>query len=212
MRDSDSRIVRAERFAKIWWQSRADAGKSQEYLALGLGVSKKTIQNWEKGLSSPSFFQAEEWFHLLCLNPAKYYIEFLYPNLSESLTGENEADLDEILIKLIKNLSIAEKKELIYLMSCAHGSSWHAVLQLFTMHCQTSLQSRATAARTILENYEIEEKSGKLVNRDAVKPDVKLLKSALQQCKIAAQNNCFSYVPIVCAEDKAFSASEENKN
>lgn len=48
MYESESRIERVKRFAKIWWKSRADAGKSQEFMALSLGVSKKTIQNWEK--------------------------------------------------------------------------------------------------------------------------------------------------------------------
>ena len=41
------RKERADRFAKIWWKSRANMGVSQEYMALGLGVSRKTIQNWE---------------------------------------------------------------------------------------------------------------------------------------------------------------------
>lgn len=56
MYDNESRIERAKRFAKVWWKSRDDVGKSQEFMALSMGVSKKTIQNWEKGLSSPNLF------------------------------------------------------------------------------------------------------------------------------------------------------------
>ena len=41
----EPRIDRVKRFSKIWWQSRADMQKSQEFMALSLGVSKKTIQN-----------------------------------------------------------------------------------------------------------------------------------------------------------------------
>lgn len=196
MCDDNSRIERAKRFSKIWWQSRADAGKSQEFVALGLGISKKTIQNWEKGLSSPNLFQSVEWFKLLGLNPTKYYFEFLYPNLFNGKTLENETQLDELIINLIKNMSIVEKRELIYLMSGAHGSSWTALLQLFAVYCQISFQSRVTAARVILESYEIEEKSSKLINQDKLKPDIDLLKLAIEQCKLAAQKGQMGYSTI----------------
>lgn len=49
----DNKSDRVKRFAQIWSLSRADTGKTQEYMANGLGVSKKTIQNWEKGASAP---------------------------------------------------------------------------------------------------------------------------------------------------------------
>ena len=48
MNQEDARISRATRFAKIWWKSGPTLENPQEFMALGLGVSKKTIQNWEK--------------------------------------------------------------------------------------------------------------------------------------------------------------------
>ena len=39
MYDNESRIERAKRFAKVWWKSRDDVGKSQEFMALSMGVS-----------------------------------------------------------------------------------------------------------------------------------------------------------------------------
>ncbi len=206
----ESRIERAKRFSKMWWKSRADSGKSQEFMALGLGVSKKTIQNWEKGLSAPNLFQAAEWFRLLGLNPTKYYMEFLYPQFFEGRNRQhNEAELCEILSHLIKNTSAKEKKELIYLMSGTHGSSWIALLQLLAAHCQTSLQARAVVARTILETYEIEEKTGQLINKAEITPDIDLLKLAISQCKKAAQNGQKGYSIELC-EDPQIN-KEKNK-
>ena len=46
MSEKESRAERIKRFARIWALSRGNAGKSQEFMASGLGVSKKTIQNW----------------------------------------------------------------------------------------------------------------------------------------------------------------------
>ena len=45
---------RERQFAKIWADSRVDAGKTQDYMAKGLGVSKKTIQNWENDVRKPA--------------------------------------------------------------------------------------------------------------------------------------------------------------
>ncbi len=203
------RIDRAKRFSKIWWKSRADAGKSQEFVALNLGVSRKTIQNWEKGLSAPNLLQASDWFQLLGLNPTKYFMEFLYPQIFEEkdLTHDEEK-LCETLLKLIRNISTKEKKELIYLMSGIHGGSWIALLQLLAAYCQTSLQARATVARMILENYEIEEKMGKLTNKSEVVPDIELLKLAISQCKQAAQKGQKGYTLMFCEDSK----SSKNKN
>lgn len=211
MYDEKSRIERVKKFARIWWKSRANSKKSQEFIALGLGISKRTIQNWEKGLSAPNLFQASEWFNLLGLNPIRYFLEFLYPNLFNTTKSENEAELDEMLINLVKNLSIVEKKQLIHLMSGAHGGSWSALLQLIFVYSKTSLQSRVAAARTILENYEIEEKNGKLMDTKELNPDLDLLKLALSQCKLAAQNGNSEYSTLVFSENEYHLKSTVNE-
>lgn len=211
MYEDESRIERAKRFAKIWWQSRYDAGKSQEFIALSMGVSKKTIQNWEKGLSSPSLIQASEWFQVLGLNPLKYFLEFLYPNFSEAVNSKDEIEQDKILMSLIKSMSAFEKSELIYIMSGAHGSSWPALLQLFSAYCQMSLQSRAIISRAILENYEIEEEVGNLVNENKIKPDFKLLKSAIMFCKAAVQKGLKGYSTVFFNKVKDENNNEDEK-
>lgn len=204
MYNDKSRIERAKEFAKIWWQSRYDSKKSQEFMALSIGVSKKTIQNWEKGLSSPNLFQATEWFNALGLNPLKYYLEFLYPNFSKKINSENEKELDEILIDLIKTMSIIEKKELIYIISGSHGSPWAVLLQLFYTYCQTSLQSRALLSKLLLKIYEIEEQIGKLTNKNKIKPDFEFLKSAILKCKNAAKNGDKGYSVTFLSKEEKF--------
>lgn len=204
MNDGERRVDQAIRFSKIWWKSRADAEKSQEYMALGLGVSKKTIQNWEKGIAAPNLYQGFEWFQLLGLNPLRYYLEFLYPCLfNEDDDNQNDKKINEALISLIENFSPLEKKQLLYLIAGDHGSSWYALLQLFTAHCHTSMQSRASTARLILENYEIENKNNKLVCPDDVKPDMSILNQAISQGKQAAMKNNKGYVASATGDDKA---------
>lgn len=197
MVEEESRIERVRRFSKIWWQSRADSGKSQEFLALGLGVSKKTIQNWEKGISAPDLFQGSEWFRILGLNPLPYYLSYLYPTLfGEIVPDEDDKKVEETVIKLIKDSTITEKRELLYLMSGKHGSSWYVLLQMLTAHCHTSMQSRVTAARIILENYEMEAKTDNLVCTDRVEPDLTMLSHAIEQGKLAVQKRENGYTMV----------------
>ncbi|MGN1138732.1 MAG: helix-turn-helix transcriptional regulator [Ruminococcus sp.] len=190
----ETKVERAKRFAKIWWSSRADAGKSQEYMAIGIGVSKKTIQNWEKGVSSPSLLQSVDWFNLLGKNPLHYYLAFLYPTLFGDLSPQaDDEKIEEALIELIKDSTSIEKRQLLYLMSGSHGSSWYCLLQMFTAHCHTTMQCRVTTARNIKENYEMNEKRGDLVCPENVRPDLSVLEAAINQGKQAVFENKSEY-------------------
>lgn len=190
----ESRIQKMQRFSRIWCKSRADAGKSQEYMAMGLGVSKKTIQNWEKGVSSPNLFQSAEWFELLGLNPLTYYLAFIYPWLFDTLSTESDdQNIEEILVTLIKDSTPKEKRELLYLMIGDHGSSWYSLLQMFTAHCHTTMKSRVAASRIILENFEMEKELGLLVCKENVMPDMQMLKYSISQGKNAVENNNYGY-------------------
>ena len=183
----ESRIDRVSRFSKIWWQSRADADKSQEFMALSLGVSKKTVQNWEKGISAPDLFQGSEWFRILGINPLPYYLAFLYPDLFGDISPDKpDEDLDLALHHLIDQATPMEKRQLLFLMAGKHGSSWYALLQMFTAHCHTSMQCRVATARIVLDNYEMQQGTGELVCTENVPPNLDVLRNAIESGKTAA--------------------------
>lgn len=193
----ESRIDRVSRFSKIWWQSRADADKSQEFMALGLGVSKKTVQNWEKGISAPDLFQGSEWFRILGLNPLPYYLAFLYPDLFGDISPDkSDEELNLALHHLIDQATPIEKRQLLFLMAGKHGSSWYALLQMFTAHCHTSMQCRVGTARIVLDNYEMQQETGELVCTDNVAPDLDVLRNAIESGKSAAQQKRPGYTTV----------------
>lgn len=173
-----------KRFAQIWAISRIDAGKTQDFMAKGLGISKKTVQNWENGVTAPDFFMGSEWFRVLGINPLPYYLSYVFPVLFADISPNDSDDsIEQALILLIKNSTPIEKRELLYLMAGRHGSSWYSLLQMFTAHCHTSMKSRVGVARNILENFEIESATGQLVCETNVMPDIEMLRNAISEGK-----------------------------
>ena len=184
MNSNETATERAQRFAKIWEQSRADAGKTQDYMAKGLGVTRKTIQNWEKGETAPDLFMGSEWFRVLGINPLPYYLAFVYPEKFEGVEpGDSDEIIDAAIMTLVGNSTDREKRELLFLMGGKHGSPWYSLLQMFTAHCHTSLKSRINVARMIVDNYEMEAEAGELVCEDNVRPDIEMLKRAIEESK-----------------------------
>ncbi len=185
--DNNETVVKISQVLK---KSRKASGKTQDYIAKKLGVSKKTIQNWEKGITCPDLIQWEMWFKSLGQNPLPYYLSVQYPWLNEDITDINDdSKIEDDLAQLIHTMPTIEKKELLFLMSGLHGSSWYSLLQMFTAHCHTTMQSRVAAARIILENYEMESRTGEIVCKGQIMPDTRMLRHAINQGKQAAQNN-----------------------
>ena len=81
-------------------------------------------------------------------------------------------------------------------MAGRHVSPWYSLLQLFTAHCHCSLRSRVTAARTILENYEMDQASGTSVCPDNIQPDMKMLHHAVEEGKQSVFNQLTGYTNI----------------
>lgn len=182
----EDRIDRIQRFARMWWQSRAEGRKSQEYMALALGVSKKTIQNWEKGMSAPDLFQGAEWFRVLGLNPLRYFSGFLYPDMTGNTDSEKEATVtSEALHSIIDSLSTDEQKDLLFMLTGSHGSTRRGVLEMMTAYCHISLGSRVGVARQVLEQYQMASANDALVCPDERQPAVALLETSIDAAKQA---------------------------
>ena len=195
---AEEQTDRSRRFANIWVTSRADAGKTQAEMADGLGISRKTVQNWESGVTAPDLFTGCEWFRFLGLNPLPYYLAYLFPEFFDGVAPEeNDEALSNALMEIVSNMKVEEKRQLLYLMAGRHGSPWYSLLQMFTAHCHTSMRSRVNVARAVLDNYEMEARTGDLVCPDNIGPDLELLRESIEQGKKAAMDRSSAYKPIL---------------
>lgn len=173
-----NQIEIAEGFAQMWRKSREDAGKSQDFMAKALGVSKTTVQNWEAGTSCPNQMKGFEWFRALGLQPLPYYLELFYP-ASDTISSEEDKKIEEALIKYAKALRPSERKKLLFVVYGQHGSEFEELLEMLVAYFHTPDENRITVAQNVCTNFEIAQATNKLVAKDSIMPDIKLVKNAI---------------------------------
>ena len=103
---------------------------------MAMGISKKTVQNWEKVLSSPDLYQCLEWFRVLELNPMTYLMEFLYPEADGGASGD----------MLTLALTPRQKESVKYIYTGSHGSPPTALTELMLAYIALPLEQRAALA------------------------------------------------------------------
>lgn len=185
---------RKQRFVSIHKNARLSANRSQEYMALELGVSKKTIQNWEKGVSMPDFFQSLEWFRALNINPFAYYMELIDPYKMQELSPANDdEDIDKALRELYPLFSPKTKRALLFLFMGKHGSPAYSVLQLMLCHLHLPIKDRVNDAISVYHKYITEKRLGSIICKDNILPDEKHLECAIEKATTSLYNNESSY-------------------
>lgn len=174
-----------DRFAKIWRVSRDKAGVSQDTIAKRLGVSKKTVQNWESGASSPSQVMGFKWFDELGVQPMPYYLSVLYPGFGDVPADPDDKEVDIYLQKVIGGLPTHIKRELLYILSGYHGSSVVGVMEMITAHLQAPLRDRVNVAQSVATNYTIAEANGRIRCPGHVQPNMELFEEMIDKGKAA---------------------------
>lgn len=199
----ERRSDRVARVAQMFLRSRYDAGKSQEYMAAELGTSKKTIQNWEKGISSPTMFQFAEWFRVLNLNPMSYLLNMLYPKRFEGINANStDEEVEEAFRELYEQIPTCDKRAWLFIYTGKHGSSSHSLLQLLLAHLHTPLTTRVTQADAISNTYEMHKDLGTLICNDDIMPDTEDLEKARKYARVAVMNKEYGYSILEKEEDQ----------
>jgi len=179
-----------DRFAKMWKQSRHDAGKSQKYMAEALHVSRKTIENWENGYSCPDQMMGFRWFSVLGLQPLPYYLELLYPN---TFTSDDDK-IDFALMEIIKGIPVDTQRKLLYILYGHHGSVLPSFIELMVAYLQTPLELRLNIAETIMYNYKVADMHD--ATDKHIQPNMELINSSIRNCSDAVFNRhrCYSNI------------------
>ncbi len=189
-----NKIDLSNRLAGMLARSRFAGGRSQEYMARALGVSRKTVQNWEDGLSAPSLLIAMEWFEALGVPMYPYIMEVLYPNEIEGISaGSDISDLRRALQCYVDELDDLHARELLFLLYGSHGSSPTGSLDALTAYLHLPLSMRCLITDSIVTHYEMAADLGLLQNTEHVAPCVDTLERYLDTARAAVRGGKQSY-------------------
>lgn len=178
------------RFAEMFRKAREDASMSQEEIAMKIGISRKTVENWETGTSIPSLVRSLQWFEALNAQPLPYFLDALYPGKF----NENQSkDVDRALISIVSALPTDLKRKLLFILAGNHGSSTVGVLELATAHLHVPLEYRINIAQDVETNYELAQWKGMLCCQDDIRPDLATLSRSISLGKKAVFEGKNSY-------------------
>lgn len=183
-----------KRLANILMRSRAESGMSQEKVALELGVAKKTVQNWERGVSSPTLPQAIGWFRVMKVAAMPYFLNFIFPDTDGINKDQSDEKLRKILMLMLDSLPAEGIRQLLYLFYGDHGSSPRATLNLITAHLQTPLRDRYAHANIILNDYELACSMNNNTSKDHIMPNTEVIKDSIELSRKAIVNSKSSYI------------------
>lgn len=175
---------RREKIAEVLKRTRTDAGVSMEEMARRMKVSKKTIQNWESCVGCPPLDLSLEWFSVLKVQPIPYYLQLIYDVNLDAETKDK--DVENALISIIKELTPAHKRQLLYCLFAHHGSSPSSILEMVTAHLHTPLRDRINIALAIVNNYKLARAKGEIIVPGVALPDMDNLETALHHATEAA--------------------------
>lgn len=182
------------KLCKILLQSRYEGNISQSKLADEIGVNKKTIMNWEQGITQPSIENIIKWFDACGVNPMHYFLEYISPNAFDNIDYKNEQTINEAFNSLTELMSYEDKMALLYIYFGQHGSSPETVMQMLLAHLHNPLKDRISIAVHIATGYRLNESLDALVGGDLPKPNLDMLDEAILKAAESVKNCKSGYV------------------
>lgn len=183
-----------KRLARMLMLSRAESGMSQEKVALELGIAKKTVQNWERGVSAPTLPQAIGWFRVLKVPAMPYFLQFMFPDIEGIGSKDSDEKIKKELLTLIEELPPEGIRQLMYLFYGNHGSSPRGIMNMLTAHLQSPMKDRYSHAVTILEDYKISHEKSNTTKPEHVQPNIPLLEEAIKNARESIINDKENYM------------------
>lgn len=171
------------RISKALKDARVRAKVSQETMAEELMVARKTIQNWEHGVSFPDLEQGFGWFRVLGISPLPFLFQYVFPSMENLSANASDEELRAALFHLIEDMPMEGVRQLLYLFYGKHGNSPRAVMNMVTAHLQSPIPNRIAHGALILKDYELAKKMGIISHPEHVQPNIEMLKDDIAKAE-----------------------------
>lgn len=176
-------------------KARVSANLSQREMAHMIEKNERTVQNWEKGVSSPDSDEIMDWCSACGVSPITVFMEVIHPDLyKEADNKKSDAAVDQELQMLVQALPPLTKRLLLFVLKGRHGSSPPAVISEIAANLHCPLNNRASVCGTIIDQYTYAQIAGLDPCPDAPHPPIEDLKINYKAGRTAAENGAFGYI------------------
>lgn len=182
------------RIAKLLRDSRDASGLSQDAVSKKLGVSKKTIQNWESGDSCPNLKTVMLWFEAIDVPVYPYMLKLTHPELEALNANSSDDDVRSALIALISDMDMHQMRKQFFEMFGEHGTAPDGMGEVKTAYLHLPMDVKIGIAEIICTQFEICQAQKRLVKPDHVMPDIVSLRNYINKAKTAVINGKETYL------------------
>ena len=176
-------------------KARVSANLSQREMAHMIEKNERTVQNWEKGVSSPDSDEIMDWCTACGVSPITVFMEVLHPDLYRNADNEDpESTVDRELCMMVQSLPPLTKRLLLFILKGRHGSSPPAVISEIAANLHCPLNNRVSVCGTIIDQYTYAQITGLDPCPDAPHPPIDDLKINYKAGRAAAENGAFGYI------------------
>ena len=174
-----------ERIASLLRLSRDKAGMSQDAVAKRIGVSKRTVQNWESCMSTPDVREIMQWFDAIDIPIYPYMLRLSSPERANITAGSTDVDVRAAMLRLIQNMDVHSMRKNFFEMFGEHGTAPDGMGEVKTAYLHLPMDVKVGIAEIISTQFEICQAQGRLVQQDHVMPDIDNLKRYISAAKKA---------------------------
>lgn len=175
-------------------ETRTLCDKSQRDMAKLLGRSLGTIQSWEQGLSSPNFNMIVEWFKALNINPLRYFLRMINPEIYGLSENESNEVIKNAVCNYVQNVASEEElRKMAYSLFGYTGSSWLAQLELITAYNHLPLDRRINIAQSVLDSFLICQARQEIIECNHIMPNIDRLESAIKEGRKSVYQGMYGY-------------------
>ena len=175
-------------------KARVDAGLSQREIARRIEKGERTVQSWEKGVSSPDADEIMDWFTACGASPLASMQEMLHPELYRQTASDmTDEELNDALWAYFAQAPRIVKEMVLFIAMGRHGSYPPAVFAEVCANLHTPLHSKVNICGQVLDSYNWAMATGADPVPHEVQPPLDLLRTAYEAGKTASQNGEQAY-------------------
>lgn len=150
---------RSRQIIDLLSNARVKRGMSQTRVADHIGVSRKTVQNWENGLGAPDIDQVKDWCEAIGENPMIIFTLFIFGEASGTNLKRKDAKRTTVADYIMARMSDQEIDILFFLITGVSGSSPYPYLQKIGADLSCPISDRVNSAKLIQSSYEMASKT-----------------------------------------------------